>query len=321
MAPVRATHKHAYWAADVYVKCLQRSPLKQVRKCLAKVFSPKHLLKVSFVKASLRLTVWKESLQTVQSSLRTHHLRVIQVDPCAAQLSAVAKGETRSEETLRTISSNRHETHRDEVSLILALRIARRERQGEEKVSLALGRLQSFRAKKTLFARPGTGADQRYSKAAENAEAGHQSRDSLSGNEEASAHTHAVPAILPSEDERCMPLQLDKPVLESAAANPKVYGQEDAACRSLSGLSQNIQRSNQDLCKMAFELVEASEVYVQGHSPEEPLTTPLLVALAGEHKSCRRGCGSSTVPPAPTVVLSSRSSLHSSRGCSGAMRR
>ena len=160
LSPIRKTHKRAYFAADVYVKGIKKAPHKAVRRCLEKVFPQKHLLKLSFVQATLRLTVWKESLHSVLAALRAHRLRVVCADPCAPQLAKAKGPDQRSTEQLSALSKNRHRAHCEEATLIMGVRVARRERQGPDALSAAQARLQRFRAAKAVSANPVHGRKQ-----------------------------------------------------------------------------------------------------------------------------------------------------------------
>ena len=198
LSAIRAPKRRAYRATDLYFSGFQKMPLSQLRKTLCNVVPAKFILKISFVRRFLRLTVWLEDAKKVSTLLKQKSFIPVSVDPLSPHMLASSMYDTRTTTEKAAISKSYFELHAEEVRLTLRYRVAKREKQPEAEVNNALLNLQKF-----INGVRNAGKPAPVSKDQESSHEDNMDLDSLESED-------AMQMDIESEDSEDQPLQLQK---------------------------------------------------------------------------------------------------------------
>ena len=156
---VRRTQKRRYCAFDLYFLGFAHMPLKKIKDALAKTIGSRNILKVSFVRNLMRITVWKECRIAVARKLTKLKFYLVNADPLDPRYLATLQLDNRTREQKVTVCEAYYRLHCKEVLRVLRYRVAKREQRPEDEVKQVLAELQSFngsyKTDKVLF--KGTG--------------------------------------------------------------------------------------------------------------------------------------------------------------------
>ena len=144
LSVIRAPKRRAYRATDLFFSGFQKMPLSQLGKTLCNVVPAKFILKISFVRRFLRITVWLEDAKKVSALLKQKSFITVSVDPLSPHMLASSMYDTRTAAEKAAISKSYFDLHAEEVRLTLHYRVAKREKQPEEEIVKALASLQKF---------------------------------------------------------------------------------------------------------------------------------------------------------------------------------
>ena len=144
LAHLRAPQRRPYRAVDLFFKGFKRQPLSKVRAGLSKTVPARHILKVSFVGKFLRVTVWKENVNTTVETLRKSRFSRVMVNPADPTLLGNSVHDTRTNQEKVVVCKSLHSRHCKELDLIMRYRVCKREKQSNEAQNDALKRLKAF---------------------------------------------------------------------------------------------------------------------------------------------------------------------------------